>query len=101
MPRVIYTQQAKNDLADILARIAEHDRPAARRMASAIRRRCLLIGRNPGMGRLRNDLYPGLRSTVVEVTYIIFSLARDRIDYILRILHGARDIDRSYFEDID
>jgi toxin ParE1/3/4 len=53
------------------------------------------------MGRARDDLAPGLRSLVVQSKYLIFYRVLDKKVQVMRILHGARDIDRSYFEDVD
>jgi toxin ParE1/3/4 len=52
---------------------------------------------NPYMGRKRNDLMPNLRS-FVQGKYVIFYFPISNGIDIIRILHGARDI-QSIFED--
>ena len=50
---------------------------------------------NPGTGRVRNDLMSSLRS-VAEGNCVIFYRPIDDGMLIMRVLHGARDI-QSYF----
>jgi toxin ParE1/3/4 len=89
---VVRTHQAEKDLAEILDYLDERSPRAAERLAAAIDDRCNLLGELPEMGRLREELAPGLRSVVVE-RYVLFYRVTATAVEVLRILHGARDID--------
>ncbi len=90
MPPVVRTPQAEDDFDAIIAYLDEHSPAAAERLATAINQRCSLLGQFPEMGRAREELAPGIRSTVVE-DYVIFYRNRPDAVQILRILHGKRD----------
>src|SRR5437870_2491556 len=92
MLSVVRTDQAETDLAEILDYLEERSPQAAERLATAIDDRCSLLGQLPQMGRTREDLGPGLRSVVVE-RYVLFYRVTATAVEVLRILHGARDID--------
>jgi len=57
------------------------------------------LSRQPGLGRLRNELVAGLRSFPVG-HYVIFYLPDQDCLRIIRVLHGARDVD-AVFADPD
>jgi toxin ParE1/3/4 len=92
MPPVVRTEQAEADLAAILEYLDERSPAAADRLAAAIDHRCELLGQLPQMGRLRDDLMPGLRSIVIE-RYVLFYRSSPSAVEVLRILHGSRDVD--------
>jgi toxin ParE1/3/4 len=52
----------------------------------------LNLSRQAGLGRMRDELAPGLRSFPVG-RHLIFSLLDSGCLRIVRVLHGARDID--------
>jgi toxin ParE1/3/4 len=92
MLSVVRTDQAETDLAEILDYLEERNPQAAERFATAIDDRCSLLSQLPLMGRSREELSPGLRSLVVE-HYVLFYRVKATAVEVLRILHGARDID--------
>jgi len=47
----------------------------------------------PLLGRAREELAPGLRSVAIE-RYVLFYRVSETAVTIVRILHGARDINR-------
>ena len=57
------------------------------------------LSRQPGLGRRREELVAGLRSFPVG-RYVIFYLQVQDCLQIVRILHGARDVD-AVFADPD
>jgi len=57
------------------------------------------LSRQPGLGRRREELVAGLRSFPVG-RYVIFYLQVQDCLQIVRILHGARDLD-AVFADPD
>lgn len=56
-----------------------------------------ILAARPGVGKMRNGLLPGLRSHIVG-RYVIFYRAIPGGIEILRVLHGARDIEAVFPE---
>ena len=92
MPRVVKTGLAKEDLREILRYLRGHSRPAAERLAQAVKEQQGRLAKFPLLGRQRPDLGAGIRSTVVG-DYVIVYHATDTIVTIIRIFHGSRDIE--------
>ena len=55
------------------------------------------LSRQPGLGRRREDLVAGLRSFPVGRYAIFYLQEQDRL-MIVRVLHGARDVDSIFPE---
>jgi toxin ParE1/3/4 len=88
-----YNEQAANDLQQIERHYAERaDAVVAEnlidRITSTLER---LIARNPGAGRCRPELGPHIRSFPV-LPYVVFYRVEGRRIFVLRIIHGHRDI---------
>ena len=66
-------------------------------LLSELERKFHLVGRNPNLGTASSHLLEGLRRTVVR-NYVIFYRFIAGRTVISRIVHGARDIDASFFE---
>ncbi len=91
--RVDYGPQARTDLLDIYHYIHADNPPAARRVVEKINTTCeATLADNPFIGRPRDALQPDLRSFPVR-PYIIFYRTTEHTIDIIRVLHGARDID--------
>jgi toxin ParE1/3/4 len=90
---VTRAERAEGDLADILDYLDQHSSPAAERFAAAIDRRCGQLALQPEIGRSREELAPGLRSIVID-RYVLFYRVTPIAVEVLRILHGARDLER-------
>jgi toxin ParE1/3/4 len=88
--------KARADLLEIWLYIADRDSQAADRILGEIERVCRLIATHPRMGRERPDIRPGIRSFAV-MSWTIFYRIEDRFIDIVRVLHGARDIDEIEF----
>lgn len=91
MPQVLRTSQAHLDLVEIGLRIASDNPVAAARLLDRIDEICRLLATQPGMGRPRPDLHPGVRSFPVG-SYVIFYRQVTEGIQVLRVMHGARDI---------
>ena len=89
---VIRTELAEADLARILDELDQKSPAAAERLASNIDDRCNLLSHFPEMGRARDELAPGVRSVLVK-PYVLFYRVTATAVEILRILHGAQDIE--------
>jgi toxin ParE1/3/4 len=71
MATVRRTPQAEADLEVILDDLEEKSPKAAERFAGAVDEKCSALGNFPEMGRARDEIAPGLRSTVVG-RYVLF-----------------------------
>lgn len=90
--RCIFSPRARNDFEDILKYIGKSDPESALEFVNRLESICKRIARLPGLGRKRDDLGPGIRAFPVD-RYIIFYKALDFEVEIVRVLHGARDIE--------
>lgn len=95
--KVRFLRQARLDLDDIAYYIALDNRDAARRTVDRLRDRLKVLESFPGAGQPRDDLHPGLRSWPID-HYVVFYTTDDNEIQIVRILHGARDVQRIFGE---
>jgi toxin ParE1/3/4 len=92
MARVVQTGQAREDLREILRYLRRHSRPAAERLAQAVRDRLSRLSKIPRLGRERPELGADVRSIVVG-DYVLIYHATDAVVTVVRVFHGARDIE--------
>lgn len=83
---------ATQDLEEIYDYVARDNLRAAGRLIEQLTETFRLLSGMREMGRLREDLLPGMQSFPVGA-YLIFYRQADSGIQILRVLHGARDID--------
>lgn len=96
--RVEITAHAQHDLAAIYAHLNSHSPDAAERTLDRIEQRCLSLARDARRGTpLRSAAYPGLRR-VIEAQYVIIYQPSKGTVWILRVLHGARDLEHALSE---
>ncbi len=96
MHRVLRTARTEADLLEIWSYVA-HDNPrAADRVLDDIAA-CKVLAENPAVGRLREELACGLRSLAVGKYVIFYRPETDGI-VVVRVLHGARDVQRDIRE---
>lgn len=93
--------EAKLDLLQHFIYIGEDNLDAAERFLDAVEDALGKLSDMPGMGRLREFTIPELRdvrSWPVRgfENYLIFYRATERRLEVLRVIHGARDIDRIF-----
>lgn len=93
--RIRYLRQARIDLAEIAYYVALENRDAALRAVDLIRSRLKVLESFPGAGRPRDDLHRGLRSWPID-RYVVFYISGESEIRIVRILHGARDVQRIF-----
>lgn len=95
MKQVRLSQLAQTDLDEIWLFIADDSPEAADRFHDLLLSKLLLLAQQPLIGRDREDLRPNLKGFPTG-NYIIFY--RDFSEYIeiVRILHGARDIENIF-----
>jgi toxin ParE1/3/4 len=90
------TPEAEEDLEEITDYFSDKSPKAGRRVLDKIEERCHRLAQSPRMGTPRGDLGTDIRSSAVPPYVIFFRPVTDGVQ-ILRILHGARDIDASLF----
>jgi len=96
---IVLTPRANADLGEIWMFIAADNPAQADDFIDLIDAKFQNLSRQPGLGRRREELVGGLRSFPVG-RYVIFYLQVQDCLQIVRILHGARDLD-AVFADPD
>jgi toxin ParE1/3/4 len=96
---IVLTPRANADLEEIWMFIAADNPAQADDFIDLIDEKFQNLSRQPGLGRRREELVAGLRSFPVG-RYVIFYLQVQDSLQIVRILHGARDLD-AVFADPD
>jgi toxin ParE1/3/4 len=91
MAGVRRSPRAEADLESILDDLDQKDPAVALRYADAFAAKGDLLAKFPEIDRLRPEIGPGLRSTLVR-PYVIFYRVEGDVVQILRILHGMRDL---------
>ena len=88
--RLVYTQKALNDLAEIVGHIAEDDAQAASRFGSSLVAHVELLARFPRMGGLIRKR-PRVRK-LLHSPFLVYYHVREakREIEVLHIRHGAR-----------
>jgi toxin ParE1/3/4 len=96
MKRLKISRPAEVDLLEIWIYLAEKDLPAGR-LLRTITGRFADIRHFPDMGRARPEWGANFRSLVVEQYIIVYDNQEESVE-ILRVLHGATDVDTLWRE---
>jgi len=91
MARMLKRPKAEHDLEEIWWYIAQNNPANADKFLDRIQKTCQTLAEFPQMGTNRDSLMAGLRSHTVGHYLIFYFPLADGID-IVRVLHGARDI---------
>ena len=91
MLRLSFTRQARDDMAEVWAYIAEDNPLAADGVFDGFLRTAQELACHPEMGRRREELGPDLRSFPTG-NYVIFYRRLSDCLQVYRILHGGRDL---------
>lgn len=86
------SELAQEDLLEIYEQIAPENPDAATRLMQSFREKFGLLAQFPNMGKERNELLLYLRSFPAG-NYLIFYQPTDEGIEILRVRHGARELD--------
>jgi toxin ParE1/3/4 len=97
MPFIVQRPQAITDRAEIWDYIADDSEGRADTFIDLLDRKIHTLARRPNIGRAREELAEGLRSFPVG-RYIIFYRAVPKGIEIVRVLHGARDLETIFHE---
>lgn len=94
--RVRQTLRARADLLDIWLDVATDDPAAADRLFDRLEARVRILETFAEAGRARADIAPDARMLVERPYLILYRLIPEGVE-IVRVLHGARHIDRLLF----
>ncbi len=92
MPQVRRRPLAEIDILEIWDFIADDSLAAADRWVDQLDKQFRVLATQPMMGRARDELVPGVRSFPFG-RYVVFYMPLDDGIDVVRVLHGARDID--------
>ncbi len=92
MPQVTRRPLAEADILEIWDYIADDSLTAADRWVDHIDEQFRVLATQPSMGRARDELAPDVRSFPFG-RYVIFYMPLDDGIDVVRVLHGARDVD--------
>jgi toxin ParE1/3/4 len=95
MLNIVRTPAAVSDLVAITDYIAAENLNAALGFYDEIDRLLTMIARYPEMGEAVDYLSPGLRRFTLGNYLLFYRHVGDEIE-LIRVLHGARDIDRLF-----
>jgi len=91
-----HTARARRDLIDIWLEVSKVNPTAADELYHRLEARVEILRRFPQSGRARLDIAPDARA-LVELPYLIlYRIIPDGVQ-VVRVLHGARHIDRALF----
>ncbi len=92
MAQLRISPRATEDLLDIWSYIADDSEANADGFIDKIYETMELLARQPGLGRLRKELVPEIQSFAVGRYVVFYRVVTDAIE-VVRVLHGARDIE--------
>lgn len=95
MAELRISPRAREDLIEIWSYIADDSVTNADAFIEKLYEAIEGLGRHPGSGRHREELAPGIQSFPFG-RYIIFYRAVTNSIEIVRVLHGARDIENIF-----
>lgn len=98
MKRYRLSQRARRDILDIWNYIADDSERSADAFIDRVTAQLELLGRNPYLGKRRDDLQSECRSFPINEYLIFYEVRKPRIE-VIRIVHGRRDIKRATLEE--
>lgn len=98
MPTILRRPRASADLSEIWEFIAGDNVQRADEFVDRIDAKFRALAAQPLMGRERKELGPGIRS-IAMAPYVIFYEALTDGVIIVRVLHGARDVEAEFQEE--
>ena len=102
MARLIIAPEARRDLREIRDDIAKDDPYAARRVVIRLRDMACAFAGTPALGCVRPEPGADLRSFVVDRHVLFYRPLKGEAGIeLVRVLHGARDLDAIFLADQD
>ncbi|MBD2682137.1 MULTISPECIES: type II toxin-antitoxin system RelE/ParE family toxin [Nostoc] len=100
MSHYTFTPLAVSDLDNIYEYIASNDLPILGRLLNRFTELFRKLAAMPGIGRNRAELGEGIKS-FPSGNYVIFYRTVEGGIEIMRVLHGARDIEKIFAQDTE
>jgi len=98
MAIVLRRPRAQDDIIEIWSYIADDSETQADAFIDRLDAKFQLLAQQPGLGRIREELAPGLRSFPVG-WYVVFYESISNSIVVVRVLHSARDVDVQFNDD--
>lgn len=98
MSRILRRAAVQEDLKEIWKYIASRNPDRADLFLRDLNKKIEVLGTNPQIGRERGEIISGLRSFPFKSYVVFYFPLPDGID-LVRVLHGARDIDAILYEE--
>ncbi len=92
MAKVLRKPQAEADLIEIWIYIAQDSPTRADKLLDEIDEKSQTLAQSPFIGKARDELGPKIRSFPIGNYVLFYQPIEDGIE-IIRVLHGARDIE--------
>lgn len=92
MAKIVKRPRAELDLLDIWGYIADDSLDRADEFLDRLEGKLQALARNPGLGRRRDELLPGLQSFPLGNYVVFYQVIENGID-VIRVLHGAQDVE--------
>ncbi len=92
MSRFLLSPEARDDLAEIADYIAQDSPAAARRVIRELKAAMERLAQIPAIGHLREDLTDEPLRFWPVYSYLIIYRPEDKPLQVVRVLHGARDV---------
>ena len=92
MAKVLRKPQAESDLVEIWTYIAQDSLNTADKLLDKIDEKSQTLAQSPFIGKARDELGPKIRSFPIGNYVLFYQPIEDGIE-IIRVLHGARDIE--------
>ncbi len=92
MYKILLKRAAANDIDDIAGYIQQDNARRAESFTDEISAKIAVIAEHPLMYPARDDVKAGLRADLIGSYLVFFKIHVDSVE-IVRVLHGARDLD--------
>lgn len=96
--KLALTTQAIDDLREISDYISKNNPRAAVSLLKNFSARFRQLCESPRLGKKRDDLFEGLRSTRIKEYLIFYTIEQDVI-IIVHVVHGRRDLLRIFADE--
>ncbi|MFN8555570.1 MAG: type II toxin-antitoxin system RelE/ParE family toxin [Candidatus Obscuribacterales bacterium] len=95
MKRLLFTPKSLQDFQEIHDYIAQDSIEAAADFIDRLQQRCNELCNMPGMGRKRDELASGMRSSAVGEHIIFYRVVDEKLE-IMHVLHGKRNLRKMF-----
>lgn len=96
MSRYLLSREASRDIQEIWTYVAQDSVRNANRLRDKLRTHLRRLALMPSLGTDASQYASGLRSSTVLKNYVVFYTTSKSGIVIVRILHGARDLDSQF-----